>query len=108
MVTNKDIGFFKKLYLIFLTWMQVGAIKNGQIDASISLAEEHFRVYFGLNLRDSLLSGTNSSEVYSALNRHANMVVKECFGFANTPSKSRLRQQAIDSFISNIQLEVEL
>ena len=103
-MNNKNVGFVKKLLLKFLTFLQVGMLKQDNDDFYYLLTKLHFKLFFGKNLVEE--AGEYTSEFRRAKRRHSGMVISVFY--PNNPNKKQLSLIIEDSFTKNLLLETKL
>ena len=86
MTTNKDIGFFKRQLLKIITVFQESALVNRNDSVYNWLLELHFKLYYGGTIYGYLVHASTvvnnllvSPEIEVMLDRHAKMVLNNCF-----------------------------
>jgi hypothetical protein len=105
MIKKKEIGFLKMLYLLYLTAKQEKALQNLEFDKYRKLTIKHFKTYFGLDLREQIITNPGSPEVKAALHRHGCMTIcNSKFSDCDNDSKRRHYKVAKLTFINNILL----
>jgi len=68
MKTDEDIGFFKKLALKFITFLQLSYVWDR--DTYYKLCALHYKLYFGSEITDDVYDGSNSNYKRAA-HKHA-------------------------------------
>ena len=106
MRTTKDIGFFTKLILIFLTKLQEISLKSNDSDLYMRFTKLHFRLFFKKNLFDEFLN--DSPEFKTAQERHGRMVVAMLFPDSHKRRKLQLKNNAKESFAKDLALDIKL
>lgn len=103
MVKNKDIGFFRKIFLMFLTSLQEMLIRNDEdLDMYFRVTKLHFKVFFRKNLLEEAMN--NSREFRAAQKRHVAMYHHNC-----RPIGGKNHELLVSrTFRDNVLLEVAL
>ena len=73
-MSDKDIGFFKRLLLKIITKLQEKTLDFDDIDFYYTLTKLHFKLYFGGDLIEEAINDTDNFK--KAARRHGCMCIK--------------------------------
>lgn len=104
MITAKDIGFFRKMFLILITQFQKMTLKLEDRDLYLAFTKLHFSLYFRKNLVEE--SAKNSREFKAAAERHGRMVIS--IVNPNITHKKRIKETIKRAFQKDLLLETKL